>query len=1093
MPQSVLEGRIVKRGQTSRKQSQAATQLTTRPKAEKNGRAKQNKELASHKHKEAIKYYYLTRRYTLQKLHEAMEIIFKVGATSKQYSGYVDKCNFRKKLTKEEWESVAAYCYKSHALGQEVAIKLNGQYILEPQTVRKELPRNISLGVQNKIRRQEIAIPPISQWPLRVGQLEVCIPTVNTTIQRMPQSVWRRLPAWESQKPLLQICQKTCQRFGQTEMGIGRLANSNYFKYLRTLLYRLSNSLIKFDVLYRLLDKVESLGFRSSLKELLSFKTNTVRVAAENILPLLIFRCDEDLIEHIFGIHGVLQPPANCYEAILQLLEPGLYMIVRSNCFKSSHVPDGFSGWPGLEDLVDFSHHQAGKALVTFLQSQQIVPSTLSEAAILVACVIDWGLISITTMKQMLPSCFDWGDVEAEYETMFERCIARFKNTIPIQDVLSYGFRRNMYMNALIAVLVNNCKIASDILPFTEINVPTIPCMGKCDKIYNSCNDDCLAETLGLEVFSRLVSATAKEQYNQNRDWNPDSLRYWEVGLLSCSLTVACGMNYQRLYTFILKYLQSCHFGSLPSYSAHESSSEESVDDYGDYPGDDPEYRTGFQIRLRDIEIVNILTGALVEIIDMGRQEIDPWYESFREHFRDFVGRETDLSHKERLEQCQKIVESGAKIGDDTQVSFKNSNSSYEKSTILNYAIAFLDVDLVKVLLKFGADPNLKDYKGRTPIMMLLIILALKSGAGVEDKWHWIYRKKEFGEILHYLLTAGARYPTKNTHITWNWSTYKRGQSAWKEYFTFHDLETRLRPEFMTALRIGDIDQISSLWDGEFERLEPTKPEPCGSCEHLINIFDQAFGETGWWRSFSFITKLCWNTWDPGSRSYLTLDQVVLGFQKKRTQFRTEGSILCILRYSGRLSVMRYLLMLGDEVELFKKFILHHPIDAKAEISTSFPGEMTLLELAAKNERAKCLLLLLQNGCNPNEEVGARGPCSISALNYAVETGHLEIGKSLLEYGADIYRIPGTHDPKHFQTPVEFAVELRRLDFIALFLLHSIECRDIALAAAKKYGHKTIAKWIKDEWMPKPLDPTNSLRSPSTYDIEDYIHEWCYE
>ncbi|KAF3170906.1 hypothetical protein TWF788_010075 [Orbilia oligospora] len=185
--------------------------------------------------------------------------------------------------------------------------------------------------------------------------------------------------------------------------------------------------------------------------------------------------------------------------------------------------------------------------------------------------------------------------------------------------------------------------------------------------------------------------------------------------------------------------------------------------------------------------------------------------------------------------------------------------------------------------------------------------------------------------------------------------------------------------------------------------------------------------------------------------------------------------------------------MLGDGAELLKRFILHHPIDAKAEISTTFPGEMTLLELAAKNERVKCLPLLLQNGCDPNEDVNLPGSCSISALSYAVTNGRLEIGKTLLEYGANIYKISGTHDPERFQTPIELAVELRRLDFIALFLLHSIECRDMALAAAEKYGHKTIAKWIRDEWMPKPSDSTDSPRDHSTYDIEDYVHEWCYE
>ncbi|KAF3158597.1 hypothetical protein TWF751_001562 [Orbilia oligospora] len=1047
MPQSVLKGRIVKRGQASRKQSQASTQLTIRSKAEKDGRAKQNKELASHKHKEAIKYYYLIRRYTLQKLYETMEIICKVGATSKQYSGYVDKCNFRKKLTKEEWESVAAYCYKSHAQGQEVAIKLNGQYILEPQTVRKELPRSLSLRLENGIRCQEVIIPPNSQWPLHVGQLELCIPTVDITVQRIPQLIWSRLPAWESQNSLLQICQRTCQQFGHTGMEIDRLANSNYFKYLKTLLYRLSNNLIDFGVLSELLKKVNQLGFRSSLKELLSLKTNTARLAAENILPLLIFQCDQDLLRHIFGVYNDLQRPAKCYEAMLQLQRPDLYKLLRSERVGFfSHMPDGFSNWTTLEDLVGASNEQAGKALANFIQLQQIVPSTLFEAAILVACAIDWELMPITTMKEMLPTYFNLGDVEEKYQAIFKQHIVGYKwgivtdeNSILLQNVLSHGFRRDMYMNALVAVLIKDYKTATCILSFTEINISAILCTGESGKVDDSRRNGCLAGTLGLEGFSHLVSATAQEQYNQNCDWDSNSIRNLEIGLLSSSLAVAC---YHSTY-------------ESPGGEPGDDSEDDSEDDSGDDLGD----RTGLHIRLRDIEIVNILTGALVEIIDIDGLKIDPWYKSFRDDFYEILSEITFFGREGALEQCQNLVMSGAEIGGSTQVSFRNSGSSYEKSTVLNYAVSFLHLDLVRVLLELNADPDLEDYKGRTPIIILLIILTLKSNRDFEEKCSRACKKEEFGRILDALLRAGARFPTTYERIPWGENTAMQDQNDWKEYFSFQDLEDRFQPEFMTALRTGDIDQIDSLWDGEFGLRQPEHPdtcEPCSSCEYLINTFDQAFGETGGWRGSKFITKLCWH------------DPRIIGDE-------------------------RCLLMIGDEVELLERFILYHPIDTQAEISTSLPGEMTLLELAAKNERAKSLLLLLQNGCDLNEDVNPPGLCSISALSYAVTNGHLEIGKTLLEYGADIYKIPGTNDPKRFLTPVEFAVELRRLDFIALSLLHSIECRDIALAAAEKCGHKTIAKWIKDEWMPKPLDPTNSPRDLPTYDIENHVHEWCYE
>ncbi|RVD82772.1 uncharacterized protein DFL_007186 [Arthrobotrys flagrans] len=153
MPQSTLEGRIVKRSQISRKHAQASNQLVAKySEAERDGRAKFNNELA--RHHEAIKYYYLARRYTHSQLYEAVEMIFKVGATPKQYIGYVDKRGLKKKLTKQEWRSIAAYCYAYHALGQEVAVKIDGCYTIEPKTVKKELSRQISITEEGNILRQ---------------------------------------------------------------------------------------------------------------------------------------------------------------------------------------------------------------------------------------------------------------------------------------------------------------------------------------------------------------------------------------------------------------------------------------------------------------------------------------------------------------------------------------------------------------------------------------------------------------------------------------------------------------------------------------------------------------------------------------------------------------------------------------------------------------------------------------------------------------------------------------------------------------------------------------------------------------------------
>ncbi|KAK6504116.1 hypothetical protein TWF506_002327 [Arthrobotrys conoides] len=1098
MPQSVLEGRIVKRGQSSRNQPQVSTQLTIKPKAEKNRRAKFNEELASNKHKEAIKYYYLTRRYPLKKLHEAMEIIFKVGATPKQYSGYVNNCNFRKKLSNEEWRSVTAHCYAAHALGQEVAIKLNEQYIIEPQTIRKELPRKIPLSLHNEIQRQQVAVPPNPQWPLRVGHLELCIPTVETNVQKMPHSVWSRLPFWESQSSLLQICQQTCQRYNYTGMEIGRLANSNYFKYLKTLLYRLSNNLIDFNVLNDLLNKVYSLGFRTSLKELLSLKTHSARAAAENILPLLILRYDKNLIRHICGVHHNLLRSDTFYKTMFQLLT---LRSVRGQhgghpLHESRHSAFGLKTGKSIKNL---SCKRAGRAFAIILQLQPIPPSTLWEAAILLTSAVDWGLISLTAMKLMLPSCFIWEDVESEYDYIFGECVLDSSQTnIPRRDLLSHGFQRDIHMITLKAVLLSDYEKASDLLPFTKIKDLAIPCMRNAENFNESRGGDCLAETLGLKVFSQFVSATAKEQHNQNPLYldrtTPLSIRDWELEIFCCSLNVASRRQDQRLCTFIFKCLQGFRIASLPGSPAFESSGKELEDN----SSDDSSNQAGSQIRLSDTELKEILTGTLVEALGISdrllHRKIDLRRRFMWRYFGSFVP-----SHVGGLSEqyCRKLVEYGANI--DSSVPFTVLGFAREKSTILNYAITSKDIDLVKTLLRLGADPNHEDQKGRTSIIILLIWLTLYQSGEIDIMKDLKFTKEEFGEVLHELLGAGAIFPTNYTQIPWGGRTSKPAHS--KVYFSFQDMEDLFPPEVITSLRAGDTGQINGFWDGEHERPQPISPhphvytyKPCERCEHVIETFDQAFGETGEWRGFGFITKLCWNTKDPDFGAVLTPDQVFQSIRKRQSLVWTINGYIsrCIFEYYNKLSIIRCLLLLGDEVELLERFILNHPIDAKEEISTRF-YENTVLGLAAMKGRAKCLRLLLQNGCNPKENTSALWydrwftvrPKSFSALNFAIREGNLEIGKSLLEYGADLFKLSGTYDPKTFESPVELAVELRRIDFIALFLVHSIECRDVALAAAEKYGHRSIANWIKDEWMPKPSDSTNHPGSSSVYEIEE--------
>ncbi|KAK6348172.1 hypothetical protein TWF718_005985 [Orbilia javanica] len=105
---------------------------------------------------EVIKYLYLSLGYTLEKLHEAMETIFRIGATVKQYGSYIDRAKLnKKKLTTEEWENIIPYFYacKLSNGAREMAVSINGLYTLEPSVVEREVRRRTSAHEESTFLR----------------------------------------------------------------------------------------------------------------------------------------------------------------------------------------------------------------------------------------------------------------------------------------------------------------------------------------------------------------------------------------------------------------------------------------------------------------------------------------------------------------------------------------------------------------------------------------------------------------------------------------------------------------------------------------------------------------------------------------------------------------------------------------------------------------------------------------------------------------------------------------------------------------------------------------------------------------------------
>ncbi|RVD85586.1 uncharacterized protein DFL_003904 [Arthrobotrys flagrans] len=153
----VIHGRITKGKSTRTRRPPTSNQLIKYvPETQRQiqpSRAKLTKKQAEYD--DEIKYFYISRGYTLDQLHEAMEIIFRIGATNKQYGGYVDRAEFKKKATRDEWAKIAPYFYACKELKKDVAVRINGLYTIEPSTVKKEISRQILPVQQAILQRQQ--------------------------------------------------------------------------------------------------------------------------------------------------------------------------------------------------------------------------------------------------------------------------------------------------------------------------------------------------------------------------------------------------------------------------------------------------------------------------------------------------------------------------------------------------------------------------------------------------------------------------------------------------------------------------------------------------------------------------------------------------------------------------------------------------------------------------------------------------------------------------------------------------------------------------------------------------------------------------
>ncbi|KAK6358066.1 hypothetical protein TWF730_007421 [Orbilia blumenaviensis] len=470
-----------------------------------------------------LKYYYLSRRYTLEKAREIMEILFRTGATASQYIGHVDRQDFEKKLTPEKWIEVAPYFYYYKNQKCSLGVKLNGSYIIDPVTVEREIRRNTKLTEQNRMKRLACtrSDTDYSLQAFTSDRIELYVPSSKVVRQKIPENILKQLPMFSIESLLHQASERL-----SSSGEIGGAANIFNIKTLKILFYKLSNNLARPIEVDRLLDQIMKSGHRSSLKMLFSFNVLPVKVTAEHMIPILLLRQDKDIIESIFEFCGLV--PVQWYKHLFRVLSA-----LVSSPDKSDE------GHYDIKRLASkYNSASLRQFIIQGLNSVQFCTETVEEALALALSAFKYQLIPLDLIPLFLPQGLNWGEIEEFYFNKYGKAILEIKGRVGFSELLGLGFRRNLAYITLEAVLNNDIYKAS--VCFRELGFP--PQFS--EKLRNGAQDGeplMAWEIIGVEYFHRLVLAAHDD-------------KAFPFGYM---LYAAYLQNNEKFGDFLLKFLRS--------------------------------------------------------------------------------------------------------------------------------------------------------------------------------------------------------------------------------------------------------------------------------------------------------------------------------------------------------------------------------------------------------------------------------------------------------------------------------------------------------------------------------------------------------
>ncbi|KAF3183423.1 hypothetical protein EYR41_005965 [Orbilia oligospora] len=1013
-------------------------------------RAKRIKKLADFD--EVIKYLYISRGYNLDKLHEVMEIMFQMGATTIQYRGYVNRADFKKKVTVEEWTRLAPYFCACQELQKDVAVRINGLHTIKPSAVKKEIDRNFSIGQQALFRYQR-SNHDLTK-PLSFGRIEAYTPSSQALCQKIPIQLLKQLPIMTSGEHLLQICEEHIkQRYGSGKELSG-VANSGYFEFLRVLLYRLSNNLFHFEQVNKLLDNITKFGYRSSLKALLSLDILSIKMAAENILPILVWRQDEELVDLIYRNQARSDTNAAWYKIFSCLAGSspnvwesgsGIHIFFPVQTYHRGMVldntPEGLGNENKIPDAVIF--------ISNLIVKYRMDARTAEDAAILLHLAIKYMLIEVSVLKTLLPS-LPPDILDRAYKNIYEKSVLQIQGKMDLSVRLDLGFRKNLHFTMLQAILRNDIGTFQALLPHSNLKGRAYDGLG--ESVWDDFDGGgFIWDRLWMGDFNVVVTMALQEIGDDSSAISTGQESFDS----SCLFRIAYQLQNIHLREFLLIHCRT--------YNSKES-------------------------------VITLLTSALWVMVAR-YDERGGLYQgtecSLCNSFTPGKPPTDKTAWKGRTEWCGWLIKNGA------DVSLRIPLDIREKLDISSDLVLHSLIgkpgwwDTAHLILRLGFDVNALDSNEKNPLDILVNIQSSECCAD---------RRK----FLEHLLKLGARITTKS-----GWGLVNL-DAGFDKALTESNIDFLVETWTRRWVRIPPPVVVTGMV------IENDDVDPI--CLDLVSWIKSPPNETDRKQRIEAFIALLKSSGLRSSTLSVVSDGHNDLRQKIMSLDLAGGQLKQLKRPWGRLQTLNtlQLLVVVAEPELLRATFSFGGPEALIQLQQEHPpNRLSPLHYMVGKGDFECLGVLLENGANPRVLWSRYSPLLFdqgqdrnnglelvyehTLLHYAIQHGDMNTARCLIEYGAFV---PSRNESKGYidgksctaeewlewrrkNSPtfsvsvVQLAVKLGRLDFLALLLHVDIDSRDEARAAAIEYKQSTILNWIDHHWMGKPRpDPPQILDRP---------------